>query len=337
MHERCTDSHRCSPNQPHTAACYPVPESPLPEDLYGLNTDTIMGRDSHSSHRTRFLDSGYIMGSVDDVRAIFRRAMEKAKSKPDHTSWDNGSGSSDLNYHGSDQAIFHEIFGEQEFQREAMRRRHLSMGAKAKDMARKATWIDGTLIEDRLKPGFTHEILEEKSEKPDEFGISVDYWNDLGHQTAHSEGDARWLIYNRPIPEQAAQRRLFDCAPRVTGSLPQDMLNTTLPRAAVSDASQFSPNRGWDEVSLYTNLCLDTIPVMIHHNSEVDSRVDAWPNLWIQPHARRLMEEILERGASDSEGQRGGAYTARGHYLKWHDLCPAKLEPKLYGDAAVDP
>jgi len=30
----------CAPNQIHTIACYPLPDSPLPMDVYGANTDT---------------------------------------------------------------------------------------------------------------------------------------------------------------------------------------------------------------------------------------------------------------------------------------------------------
>lgn len=293
-----------------------------------------MGRDSYSSHRQRYLNSGYMIGPIADVRAIFQRALEKIKSIPDKSPWDNGSGDSDYKHHGSDQSIFHEIWGEQEFQREVMRRRHLSLSAKAKGMTKgKPTMIEGVYVEDRLNPPFTHEPAEEKPGKPDEFGIGVDYWSDLGQQTANSEGDGRWIRYNRPVAEQSAQRQLFDCPAHMSGHIPHDILNTTVPRAAVSDASQFSPLRGWDEVPLYTNVCLDTIPVMIHHNdpaTSVRQRRELWGRLFFQPHARGLMEEVFERTGSNSEGSRGGAYTAAGKYLSWSELCPASLEPELF-------
>lgn len=49
---------RCAPNQMHTVACYPIPGSPLPDDLYGANTDTIMGKNKYTSMKQRYLNSG---------------------------------------------------------------------------------------------------------------------------------------------------------------------------------------------------------------------------------------------------------------------------------------
>lgn len=49
---------RCAPNQMHTVACYPIPEAPLPDDLYGANTDTVMGKNKYTSLKQRYLNSG---------------------------------------------------------------------------------------------------------------------------------------------------------------------------------------------------------------------------------------------------------------------------------------
>jgi hypothetical protein len=310
-----------------------MPESPLPADLYGPNTDTVMGHTRHSSHRQRFLSSAYAIGPISDMEPIFKRAIDKlnglkdAEGKYKHRA--------DFNHAGSDQSVFQQIIGEQEFQREVMRRKHLSFSDKAKGLKKnKPTLIEGTLIDDILNPAFSHKDMEQKGDKSDEFSMSLDYWSDLGQQMVDSEHDSRWLTYNRPVIEQLTQRRLYDCPPRATGSIPDDMLNTTLPRAAVSDASQFSPMRGWDEIGLYTNICLDTIPVIIHHNGVQKRRDDAWPQLWLQPHARRLIEEVVARGEGQKEGQRGGAWTHDGRYHPWDQLCPTRLEPELYRDSA---
>lgn len=82
---------RCAPNQVHTVACYPMPESPLPEDVYGDNTDTIMGVNKYTSLRQRWLNSGYIIGPVADMRELFRRAWAKVQASEDQPEWDNGS------------------------------------------------------------------------------------------------------------------------------------------------------------------------------------------------------------------------------------------------------
>lgn len=82
---------RCAPNQVHTVACYPMPESPLPDDVYLENTDTIMGVNKYTSLRQRWLNSGYIIGPIGDMRQLFRRAWEKVQKSEDHPEWDNGS------------------------------------------------------------------------------------------------------------------------------------------------------------------------------------------------------------------------------------------------------
>lgn len=251
---------------------------------------------------------------------MFRRAHEKATKLPIPSSKDAAL---EL---GSDQAIFHTILGEQEFQREGMRRR---WGEKA----RGPTKVASTVVEDVLDPSFPHEVLVHQEGKEDEFGIGIDYWSDITMQTTDNDDDGRWLTYNQPIDEQllSRPREPMSCTPRVSGSLPSEVLNSTsLPRAAVSDASQFSPYRGWDEIPLYTNICLDTIPVVVSHNGDERERQRDWPEVWMQPHGRRLIEEILDRGEAGEE-ERGGAYGGlAGRYYGWAELCPADLEKELY-------
>ncbi|KFA66912.1 hypothetical protein S40285_02315 [Stachybotrys chlorohalonatus IBT 40285] len=331
-------SKRCAPNLPQSVACYAMPESPLSPDLYGVNTDTVVGHSKYSSQRQRYLNSAFVMGPIADVRRIYQRAAHKMESLLKQAEANQHSHGPDFTHVGSDQFVFQEILGEQEFQREAMRRRHLSFSDKAKGLSKnRPTLIEGTVIDDILNPSFTHETMELKTDNEDEFSIGLDYWSDLGQQTMDSEHDSRWITYNRPIAEQLTQRRSFDCPPHATGTIPEHMLNTSIPRAAISDASQFSPMRGWDEIALYTNLCLDTIPVILHHNGIQKHRDDAWPQLWLQPHGRRLVEEVLARGDGgdgSTIGQKGGVYTEDGKYKGWNDLCPVALEPELYRDTA---
>lgn len=260
---------RCAPNQPHTVACYAMPESPLPKDLYGANTDTIMGRNKYTSLRQNGLNSGYIMGPVKDLRPMFKRAWEKVEALADHPDWDNGSGGSDFMYHGSDQSIFGTMLGEQEFQRWVMRLRHLTQEDKARGFDKlPSTTIEGTLVDNPIDPSFTHEVVEHKKGKPDEFSMGLDYFSEIGQQTVNSEEDARWLVYNRKISEQVKGRDgLFDCPVRVDGTLPKDIVKDDPPFQSVKELSQelSREEKGarWEDVPLYTNLCLNTIPVMV--------------------------------------------------------------------------
>ncbi len=62
-----------------------------------------------------------------------------------------------------------------------MRRRHLSEADIAEGKLKApVTKIEGTEIDDPLDPSFTHEPMEHKEGKPDEFGIGLDYWSDIG-------------------------------------------------------------------------------------------------------------------------------------------------------------
>lgn len=60
------------------------------------------------------------------LRPLLERAQAKLRDCRGrrNADFDPGTGVSDLCYHGSDQSIWMEIFGEQEFQREVMRRYH---------------------------------------------------------------------------------------------------------------------------------------------------------------------------------------------------------------------
>lgn len=103
---------RCWPKEADSPSCYAVPESSLRPDVYGPDTDNDVDdeKNPYLRYRQRFLNLGMAMGPVGALRAIFQRALEKTKEK--------GVG------FGSDQGIFAEIFGEQEFQRHCIAKRY---------------------------------------------------------------------------------------------------------------------------------------------------------------------------------------------------------------------
>lgn len=69
-----------------------------------------------------------------------------------------------------------------------MRRRHRTAEDVAKGIAGDPppTSIEGTVIDDPINPSFTHEPMDAKEGKPDEFGIGLDYFSELGQQTGTS-------------------------------------------------------------------------------------------------------------------------------------------------------
>nr|POE65345.1 hypothetical protein CFP56_72990 [Quercus suber] len=318
---------RCAPNQLHTIACYPLPDSPIPMDVYGSNTDTPLGRNHFTSKRQRYLNSGYIIGPLRDMRAMFKRAHQKVVDAKDHADWDSGSTSSWHIYGGSDQSVFNTMLGEQEYQREVMRRRHLSSFDRLRGLEKPtALYFEGIRIEDPLNPPFTHEPGQSKEGRPDEFGMGLDYFSDLGQQTMNADEDSRYISHDRGIESQVKQHGLFECTSRVTAELPEDIRSSPQPFEAIQRGQQMT---SWSEVPLFTNVCLNSIPVMIHRNGDKQARVKSWPKTWMVPQGRQLMEDVLK-----SEGQVEIAYSQGNtpEPLEWRTLCPLEYEAELFRD-----
>ncbi|KAF7195274.1 hypothetical protein HII31_03480 [Pseudocercospora fuligena] len=318
-------SKRCTPNQLQTVACYPIPDSPVPKDMYGSNTDTTLGRNMFSSFRPRFLCAGWMIGRVADMRRMFQRASEKTESTG-VDEWDNGSLLSDLLYSGSDQSIFNTLLGEQEFQREVMRRRHLTWPQRLQGQSKvKGTRIDGVEIEDLLNPSFVHQPMEHKDGRPDEFGIGVDYFSELVQQTINSDGDLHYLRHGENVSAQLQNRhQMFDCSYKVDGTMPQDIQSSIPPVSGVK----------WEEVPLLTNLCFNSIPVMIHHNGAKVDRILKWEDTWMQPYASLLLDKIQGFAGSEkhstSETPTNGAFLPDGTHLSWRELCPEQYDWELF-------
>lgn len=317
---------RCAPNQRHTIACYPLPVSPVHDDIYGANTDTVMGRNQWYSHRQRYLNSGYIIGPAKDMRAMFRTVWEKAQNWQTAGHMDNGSGGSDLAYHASDQAVFAVVFGEQEYQREVMRRRHASSWTGQHKVQSPVNKIEGTEIGDVLNPPFTHEKMEPLDGRPCEYGIGLDYFSDLGHQTANADMDGTWLRYDEPhdviLDKTREGRNEFDCKYHGDFKIPSDM--------KIYDETRILPRkRKWEHVNLYTNICLGTIPVMPHFNGDKTARELQWSLFWVQQYGKSIVE--------NSERLRGGRIGAsmwkkheQTQFLTWDALCPANYTEELF-------
>lgn len=221
------------------------------------------------------------------------------------------------------------MLGEQEFQRWVMRLRHMTAEDKANGFDKLPhSYIEGTLVDNPINPSFTHETMEHKDGQPDEFGMGLDYFSHLGQQTVNSEEDSHWLVYNRNIDDQLTERNgLFDCPPRVKGVIPEDIAKTAPPLEGFTSLQQGDSPLRWEDVPLYTNLCMDTIPVMIHHNGNKDAREFQWQELWVQQHARTVMADVLQ----DPEGssRRGGAQLKDGSFMSWQELCSFDGDQKL--------
>lgn len=386
----------CVPNQPHTMACYAVPESPLPQDLYGGNTDSGIGFNEYSSNRQRFLNTGYVMGPVGDMRRLFRRAGVMVEGKrrlllaagENRNAWDkmdDTSYSSSYWYHGSDQSIFAKIFGRQSYVREVLRRKWDEDAGEEKDK-QKSTFVNGVFVDDILNPSFPHEEwwmdrmwapterFLELQEHLDvwiaggrqlleryDFGITLDYFSDLGHQTIDSERDAQWLVHgDMPLTGQidAESRSPFDCPLQLPGSsstssgLPDNLAHSPHPSHLDPEQDPEHAHSHWLDTPVYTHLCLSTpdeakLPAMIHHDGDKSQRASAWHHMsWLYEAAKPLLlrhahdeyetpdvgagdrDDVdgLARVAEDRQGPRmGGAWIDKGFSKSWGQLCPRKM------------
>ena len=353
---------KCAPNQVHTIACYPIPQSPLPEDLYGGNTDTTIGRNEHYSHRQRYLNSGYLIGPVAKVRQVFTAAAAKVERHIEPDPEDNGSGQSHHLYSGSDQSIFATLFGEQEYNREVKRRRLVPYNNARNRKAAQSGIVDALqpYEPDILNPPFTHEIPSYDPNLSREFSIGLDYFSDLGHQTVNSELDARFLYYNSSLEDQIFGQSRFDCPSRLPTDLPPDILSSTpIPQ----NLDLGLPPLHWQQIPLYSHLCTGTIPVMVHHNGDKSAIVEMWPNMWYHNLARSLLTIVHSKSrsitrAEDNESSNqsyvepspllyedhllnptlpreglewGGAWVAnQKKFFTWHELCPIDLNEKIF-------
>lgn len=314
-------SKACTPNQISSVACYPIPEAATPRDMYGNNTDTIMGKTKHSSYRPRYLDAGFMMGPAGDVKRILERAQELVETLPTSDSLQNQEPKQRTNlWEGDAQGVFARIFGEQAFQREVIRQRHRSWFKKW-SLPRLPGSIEGQHYKDILNPDFTHEEMERMDGHPREYGISVDFSGILVSNTANSESDHRSLVFNDAPQDEWVKnirdRGIFACGVRLRSKLPEDIAKTEwLPNIGDEDSSM------WRVTKLFGNMCLGNIPVVVHHNGDKSLRELAWHDVWWQKEGKNILGKL--------EGKGAGAYNDQGTWMTWDQLCPAEYNDKLF-------
>ncbi|ETN43809.1 uncharacterized protein HMPREF1541_11133 [Cyphellophora europaea CBS 101466] len=270
---------RCWPATHDDPECYAVPESDLPSNVYGSSTDRDSGDQEapFAKYRQRYLNSGTIMGPVSDLKLVFEAALEKAKAQSAET--------------GSDQGAFAAVFGEQEYQREVIRSRHLTDWQKFK--AKLFTDDRDKILADHP----THKQMEHLDGAPREFGIGLDYRGELSLPTVFSEDDAVWLKYSSAVSLREAARKAGVPAPdppRVP-HLAEDIKRSTPPFWTADYTGRVPvPDREWSEVSLFTNLWTGISPVTVHHNAHAQglkSRIrTTWSDTWFFPYLREMLK-----------------------------------------------
>ena len=262
---------RCWPWTFDDPPCYAVPNSTLPDDIFGPRTDTPSGDGEYPfvNNRPRFLVSGTALGTVRAFRKLFKQALRQLAYEANF---------------GSDQYIFSHIFGDQEVWREAMRRDELSSFSRTND------------FHSHFKPKHIDEVRAKAATLPDgrwEFGIGIDYKSEVVVNTVFAEEDTAWhtqssmsgldrIQADNGVPEKY---RTNDLSFDISQSLPPywTFTDEPLPRWT-----------SWEDVSLMTNIHTNIAPVVIHHNAHRDElknrRETWWPFIWFQSQARVLLD-----------------------------------------------
>lgn len=145
--------------------CHAVPDSPLPNNVYGFFTDSIF-TDAHSN-RPRYLNSGSFMGPAGDMREYFQRVNDRMTEYLPQVQEEN-----DLS---GDQGIFAEIWGEQEVFRS-----------------------DATTLDDS-------DQHEASLQSEFEYHLGLDYTQELFYPTCWSEGGNSFVaLEDTSLVEQAS-------------------------------------------------------------------------------------------------------------------------------------
>lgn len=267
---------RCWPWELTDTPCYAVPNSTLPDDIYGPDTDTDRPRETgvenpYVNYRQRFLNSGVGVGTVRAMRKLFEEAKELLEAEPNL---------------GSDQYIFGHIFGDQSIWREAMRRD--AGGARNGDTA---SWPSAHFDAVRQK-------ARERKDKTFEFGIGVDYGSEIGLNTVFAEDDTKWLNFNDPSQLRQVQLdHSIHGAHKRLQNISRDITNTLPPFWTFTVEDDLSRWTAWDEVPLFTNVYTGITPAVIHHNAHLDGlksrRETWWDRAWFFPHARTLLDASI--------------------------------------------
>ncbi|KAL9635033.1 MAG: hypothetical protein Q9164_003727 [Protoblastenia rupestris] len=337
---------KCWPGKSSDVWCWAIPPAQLPEDTYGPDTDTDIDDGSESyvfaRYRQRYLNSGIVMGPAGDLRKMFERAEEM--SEADET-------------RGSDQGIFAEIFGIQEFQRTLLKEQWQLKRSESEPWWRRLFGVSHTTeglkqasVQDR-HPTHRNPILHDG--KDYDFGIGLDYFSELGQPTVFSDLDMDWITYKDTEGIHAAWEKGNVSNPRsdviqadlATRPWPFSILNSPFPANTASHRNKFAT---WEDVQLFTNMWTGVTPVVIHHNAHRDglksNRDTMWKEIWFQPYARELLSTRLrESGRKSGAGNRlqvadrPAGFALRTDesstpWIEWNDLCDEGIQEEVFRD-----
>ncbi|KAF4439484.1 hypothetical protein F53441_12591 [Fusarium austroafricanum] len=235
--------------------CNDVPESTLPDNVFGFFTDYTVSR--YKYVRPKYVNSGSFMGPAGDMRRYFQRV----KDRMDQDLLEVRS-NEDL---AGDQGIFAEIFGEQELWRRHMKKDDFAGDNPSKEAAKSA------------RDEF-------------EYHVGLDYTQELFYPTCYSDYGGSFVSLDDPTSIAKKSSQAGVSPPRVAG-VPNDISAAEAPFAQLGDATQ---DHTWGDVALYVDFWTTSVPVAIHHNAWRNGlkarRSTWWDKTWYFPQLRNLLE-----------------------------------------------
>jgi hypothetical protein len=242
--------------------CHELPTSPLPDDIFGFFTDSILTKYEYA--RPRYLNSGSFMGPAGDMRKYFQRVSDRMNEhlakdpSPDELSGDQG--------------IFAEIFGEQEFARRTARTDR-SAGA----------------------------LRSRQDIESSEVHIGLDYTQELFYPTCYSENSGAFvqLSDSESIIRDSAEAGV---APPRIHSLPGDIALAQSPFAMLENSPARDQKWASVPLfaDFYTTSIPVAIHHNAWRNGLKDRQQTWWDRTWYFPYLREMLDLRMSANANSS-------------------------------------
>lgn len=319
----------CWPGDDRRPACWVVPESPFAKMAFGAYTDTGL-----EANRPRWLNSGTIMGPIDDVRDIFRATLDLIHKE--HIT-------------DSDQFYFANVWSTQEYARRTLQPGEPFQGITKED-------VEWPVIE----PG-----------QRTEYYLGLDYEGVLFQTMAFFREFITWMTFERRElkPDtwsvNNTQQHVLTDDWYYNAFLPEDIQRARGPFDALLPASNTKRDENeakkapshltWNDLSLGTNVISQTIFPLLHFTGQKHFRDLWWPRMWFVPYGEELLKagvkrrmeeekeygkamiasyeiggstwwhgEVVGKGVNETKmewGEKGGAFSGNATFLGWDQLC----------------
>lgn len=283
---------QCDSPRVHGVRCDSIPRAPLAKNLRYVDANSKLSSSRYHDEQPQFLDSGYILGRMIDIRTLLIRAKEIVDRTPH----------AEDAYDGSPQPIFNRIYSEQEHSRNRWQRRLFPAV-----FSRKSEFGIGVDYFSEL----SHSTFG--SERDSEY---LTYADDGTIELAPSSTTAT----SSSRDPKLLGYHLSHCALNLPSALPNDIAMTRPPMARNTEKRP-SSELTWHGLPLYTHLCTGTIPILIHHNGDKSLRETTWQNMWFAPSAKEMLRK--------TQGAVGG-WTDTRKWIEWEELCPKEWDNLIF-------